>query len=151
MVAALPPNLKSLERAAALYVREHELEVECFRVQVTEGPDREREVESEGAELAIGGAEGNQLVLADPMVARFHCLITATSEGFVLRDLGTPGGTTLGGFRVREALLEPGAVGIAEGADEGLARLKGGAAQRILRQRFQTGARERGAARAGRE
>jgi DNA-binding NtrC family response regulator len=110
MVAALPPNLKSLERMAAMYVREHELEVECFRVQVAEGPDRDREVESEGAELAIGGAEGNQLVLADPMVGRFHCLISATPEGFVLRDLGTPGGTTLGGFRVREALLEPGAI-----------------------------------------
>jgi DNA-binding NtrC family response regulator len=110
MVAALPPNLKSVERAAALYVREHELEVECFRVQVSEGPDRDREVESEGTELAIGGAEGNQLVLADPLAGRFHCIIRATAEGFVLRDLGTPGGTTVGGVRVREALLEAGAI-----------------------------------------
>ncbi len=110
MVAALPPNLKSIERTSGLVVREHELEVECFRVQVTDGPDRDREVESEGTELAIGASEGNQLVLADPMVARFHCVITATPDGFVLRDLGSQAGTLLGGFRVREAILSPGAV-----------------------------------------
>jgi two-component system response regulator GlrR len=110
MVAALPPYLQSVERASALIVREHELEIECFRVQATEGPDVGREVEAEGAELAIGSAEGNQLILADPAVARFHAMISATPEGFVLRDLGSPAGTTLGGVRVREALLEPGAV-----------------------------------------
>ena len=43
------------------------------------------------------------------VVLKGHRTIVATPEGFVLRDLGTPGGTTLGGYRVREALLAPGA------------------------------------------
>jgi two-component system response regulator GlrR len=110
MVAALPPAPLPLERSSAMLVREHELEIASFRVHISEGPDRGREVESEGTELSIGTAEANQLVLSDPSVARHHCVITATPEGFVLRDLGTPGGTLLGGYRVREAMLTPGAV-----------------------------------------
>ena len=43
-----------------------------------------------------GPAEGSQLpVLADATVARFHCLISATPDGFLLRDLSGQGGTTL--------------------------------------------------------
>ena len=110
MVAALPPAAQPVDRTSAMIVREHELEIACFRVQVSDGPDRGREVDSEGAELAIGTSEGNQLVLADPTASRHHCVISASPDGFVLRDLGSMNGTMLGGFRVREAVLTPGAI-----------------------------------------
>src|SRR5690349_9863910 len=76
-----------------------------FRVRVVEGPDQGREVLSEGAELAIGTDGGNHLVLSDPTVSRHHCLITATPEGFLIRDLGSSNGTILGGYRMGWALL----------------------------------------------
>jgi pSer/pThr/pTyr-binding forkhead associated (FHA) protein len=65
---------------------------------------------SEGVELSIGTARGNHLVLTDRAVSRHHCAISATEEGFFLRDLGSRNGTTLAGFRVTGAYLGPGAV-----------------------------------------
>lgn len=62
----------------------------------------------EGPRLRIGRAEGNDLVLADPRVSRFHAEIERGPEGYVLRDLGSTNGTLVGGRRVRERLLEDG-------------------------------------------
>jgi len=81
-----------------------------FKLIVTSGPDTGMECLSDSAELGIGTAEGNQLVLTDSTVSRHHCTITATGLGFLLRDLESTNGTTLGGFRVMLALLKPGAV-----------------------------------------
>jgi hypothetical protein len=50
-----------------------------------------------------------------------------------------------------EALLEPGAVGVGQGADEGLACIERGAAKRIFGQWVRLGARMRRATRAWRE
>jgi DNA-binding NtrC family response regulator len=99
----------------ALVARPRECEINRFRVQVLAGPDQGVEKVSEGAELFIGLAPGNHLVLTDRAVSRHQCAILATPEGFLLRDLGSKNGTTLGGYRVKEAYLKPGSqIGVGE-------------------------------------
>jgi hypothetical protein len=93
-----------------LQVRADECAFRRFRVEITAGPDRGATRVSEGPELSIGTAAANHLVLADRAVSRHHCAISATDQGFLLRDLESKNGTTLGGFRVLAAYLGPGAV-----------------------------------------
>lgn len=80
-------------------------QVERFRVQVISGPDTGSGKVSESDEFSIGLAPGNQLVLTDRTVSRHHCSIRATNEGFLLQDLGSRNGTTLGGYRISSAYL----------------------------------------------
>ncbi|MEZ4314761.1 MAG: sigma-54-dependent Fis family transcriptional regulator [Polyangiaceae bacterium] len=98
------------KETAALIVRAGECAIGRFRLVVTEGPERGTERTSDGEELSIGTAQGNQLVLSDRAVSRHHCAIRVTEQGFLLCDLGSRNGTTLGGFRVEAAYLNPGAV-----------------------------------------
>src|SRR5262249_26269396 len=86
------------------------LTFERFKLVVTTGPDAGRERVSESNELAIGTAEANQLVLTGATVSRHHCVIAADAGAFELRDLGSTNGTFLAGFRVKLAMLKPGAV-----------------------------------------
>ena len=101
---------KHTQDTAALIVRPRERAIGRFRLQVIEGPDRGAERVSDGEELSIGTAQGNQLILTDRAVSRHHCVISATERGFLLRDLGSRNGTTLSGFRVEGAYLGPGAL-----------------------------------------
>jgi DNA-binding NtrC family response regulator len=94
----------------ALVVHPHEYVITRFRLVVTEGPDQGLEVTSDGNELAVGTAAGNHIVLSDRSVSRHHCVITASEDGFFLRDLGSRNGTGLGGYRVVGAYLQPGAL-----------------------------------------
>jgi DNA-binding NtrC family response regulator len=108
---------KHAKETVALVVRPGECAIGRFRLVVMEGPDRGMERVSAGAELSIGAAVGNHLVLSDRAVSRHHCLISAADRGFFLRDLGSRNGTTLAGFRVEGAYLGPGAViGVGESA-----------------------------------
>src|SRR5437879_3991898 len=75
-----------------------------FRVGVVGG---EPSATSSRAELTIGTAQGNDLVLADPTVSRHHCTVAVTPRGYQLRDLGSTNGTWLGGHRVEVAYLKP--------------------------------------------
>ena len=56
----------------------------------------------------IGRSEENQLRLNDPGVSRRHVLITATQNGYSLRDLGSQNGTYVNGDRVNEGMLVDG-------------------------------------------
>ncbi len=47
--------------------------------------------------LRVGRTPDNDLVLADPLVSRHHCAISATGGGFVLTDLQSTHGTRVGG------------------------------------------------------
>ncbi|MDI3290535.1 sigma 54-interacting transcriptional regulator [Polyangium sp. 15x6] len=98
------------KETVALVVRPRECAIGRFRLQVTAGPDRGVERVSDGAELSVGTAAGNHLVLTDGAVSRHHCVITVTDRGFLVRDLGSRNGTRLSGFRVEGAYLGPGAV-----------------------------------------
>jgi len=90
-------------------------EIERFRVRVMGGPNAERVVESQGVELTVGAAPGNDLRLSDPAVSRHHCTFRLTPDGVELRDLGSTNGTTLGGYRISVAFVSHGAmVGVGE-------------------------------------
>ena len=105
------PKQRNTEwRTKALSVTARAREVAQFRVEVIAGPDHGLQMCSLGAELAIGTAPENQLILTDGTVSRHHCQIAASEDGFQLRDLESTNGTTLGGYRVVAAYLEPGAV-----------------------------------------
>jgi two-component system, NtrC family, response regulator GlrR len=97
-------------RTQALTLTPRERQVAQFRVEVVSGPDQGIVAVSDGAELAIGTGAGNQLILTDSTVSRHHCQIAAIEDGFILRDLGSTNGTTLAGYRVLAAYLEPNAV-----------------------------------------
>jgi DNA-binding NtrC family response regulator len=82
--------------------------VRRLRVQVIDGPDRDRVVEHSGGSLAVGTSPDNELVLTDPTVSRYH-LELRCEEGVLVKDLGSRNGTFIGDVRVHEALVPVGA------------------------------------------
>jgi transcriptional regulator with GAF, ATPase, and Fis domain len=78
------------------------------RLVVVEGPESGRRLEIASERVTIGRSLICDLVLTDPSVSGTHCEIVASEAGFLLRDLGSSIGTSVGGVRVREAWLEPG-------------------------------------------
>jgi two-component system response regulator GlrR len=75
------------------------------RVRVLAGPDKGATCEPVDGRITIGTAEGNQLVLTDGTVSRFHCEFELRGDGVVARDLGSRNGTLLHGVALREALV----------------------------------------------
>jgi DNA-binding NtrC family response regulator len=66
--------------------------------------------ESTTERCSIGSAPGNDLVLADPTVSRFHCEIHVERGSARVRDLESRNGTLLDGVVVRDAYLRAGSV-----------------------------------------
>ena len=60
-------------------------------------------------ELVLGRDPGSTGVkVADPRCSRRHASITATPEGFHVKDMGSKNGTFVNGDRIMEAVLKPG-------------------------------------------
>jgi transcriptional regulator with GAF, ATPase, and Fis domain len=78
-------------------------------VRVVDGETDSHERTLDGAQFLIGSAPDADLVLGDPLVSRRHCEIGVTGDHYVVRDLESTNGTFLGGVRVTEAPLAPGA------------------------------------------
>ena len=105
------PRMRSPSwRTRAVAATTREVHVQRFRVEVVSGPNRGQIGAADGTELAIGTAPGNHLVVTDPTVSRHHAVITATANGFQIRDLGSTNGTCLAGYRVDSAYVESGAL-----------------------------------------
>jgi DNA-binding NtrC family response regulator len=105
------PRMRSPNwRTRAVAATAREVQVQRFRVEVVSGPNRGQVGAAEGTELAIGTAPGNHLVVTDPTVSRHHAVITATANGFQVRDLCSTNGTCLAGYRVDSAYVESGAL-----------------------------------------
>jgi two-component system, NtrC family, response regulator GlrR len=82
-----------------------------YVLRVVDGMDKGREhVATSAAEVSVGTAESNVLVLTDPTVSRYHFVLQVNPQGVLLRDLGSTNGTQLGGFRVGTAYLTHGAI-----------------------------------------
>lgn len=79
-----------------------------LRIRVAEGPDAGREAVSDGRELSIGTAPGNQLVLTDPTVSRHHLAVRCTERGYWVRDLGSTNGILIGPHLVQSAVVGDG-------------------------------------------
>ncbi len=76
-----------------------------FKVTVVAGRDKGAEASSIEGRCTVGTAEGITLQLRDATVSRYHVELEATSEGVLLRDLGSTNGVVHGPTRLREALL----------------------------------------------
>jgi DNA-binding NtrC family response regulator len=88
-----------------------EFRFQRFALRVIDGLDRGREyVCDSAADVSVGTADSNGLILTDPTVSRHHFTLQVTPEGVLLRDLDSTNGTTLSGFRVVTAYLQTGAV-----------------------------------------
>jgi DNA-binding NtrC family response regulator len=80
-----------------------------LRVEVIEGPNRGKVVLARQERLAVGSAESNDLVLADPTVSRFHLELETGPHGIRIADLGSTNGTLLSGARLERAIIPSGA------------------------------------------
>ena len=60
------------------------------------------------APVTVGTGADCEVVVVDPRVSRRHCEVRLTTEGVVLRDLGSKNGTFVGRLAVREAIVPPG-------------------------------------------
>jgi DNA-binding NtrC family response regulator len=81
------------------------LSVPRFSVRVVSGPDAGQAAQSVDGRLTVGTAEGTLLRLTDPTVSRYHIDLEATSQGVVVKDLGSTNRTLLGGVSVREVSI----------------------------------------------
>jgi DNA-binding NtrC family response regulator len=68
-----------------------------LRLAVVGGPASGAQRMIDSRELRIGKASANHVCIADPTVSRFHCVISQTPRGLLLRDLGSTNGTQVGG------------------------------------------------------
>ena len=63
---------------------------------------------ADDASLTIGTARGNDLVLTDETVSRYHLELSATPTGISAVDLGSTNGTRFGPVSIESAVVEPG-------------------------------------------
>jgi DNA-binding NtrC family response regulator len=79
--------------------------VRLLQVEVVQGPDQGRRVCATADTLSIGSADGNELVLADPLVSRFHLELARRPDGVLVTDLQSTNGTFAGVFRLERAIV----------------------------------------------
>jgi DNA-binding NtrC family response regulator len=87
---------------------EQKLELQRYRLVVTDGPGEARTIECDGRRTTIGSSPDNDVVLDDPAISRIHAVIEVDDRGYVLRDEDSKNGTYLEGIRIREAFLDDG-------------------------------------------
>lgn len=85
-----------------------ELTVSRIRLTVSSGPDSGKETTSSAAKLTLGTAPGNDLVLSDSTVSRFHAELLRAPTGLRIRDLGSTNGTRVDHVPVTEAWVADG-------------------------------------------
>jgi DNA-binding NtrC family response regulator len=83
--------------------------VTALRVDVLSGPDQGAGCTGEDR-LTVGTAKGNDLVLTDPTVSRYHLELTRTATGIHVVDHRSTNGTIAGGVRLADGWIGPGAV-----------------------------------------
>jgi transcriptional regulator with PAS, ATPase and Fis domain len=80
-------------------------QVRRFRLRVTSGAHKGKEIQSTGERLVIGTHQSANLILDDKTMSRFHCEIAIEDGRAVLRDLGSLNGTVVDGVSVLGAHL----------------------------------------------
>jgi DNA-binding NtrC family response regulator len=84
--------------------------VRTLRVMVVEGRDLGLLRDGDGETLTVGTAPGNDLVLTDDTVSRYHLELAATPTGVRVLDCGSTNGTSVGGVTLGTGRVQPGAV-----------------------------------------
>ncbi len=65
---------------------------------------------ADGETLTIGRGKASDTRLRDPRISRIHCQVAIDGDRVLLTDLGSFGGTSVGGRRVSQCELRPGDV-----------------------------------------
>jgi DNA-binding NtrC family response regulator len=86
------------------------LPIRALCVQVLEGPDAGRLHRAREDKLTVGTADGNDLVLADDSVSRYHLELSRGRSGVRIVDCGSTNGTLVHGIAVEAAGAPAGAV-----------------------------------------
>ena len=66
--------------------------VTSLRIEVVDGPDRGKQIVGADAQLSVGTAPDNALVLTDFTVSRFHLEASVRPSGISIVDLGSTNG-----------------------------------------------------------
>jgi DNA-binding NtrC family response regulator len=77
----------------------------ALRVEVVSGADAGKVVTTQNDALSIGTAAGNDLVLADASVSRFHLELSRAKGGVRITDHESTNGTFLGTARIERAIV----------------------------------------------
>ena len=72
------------------------------------GPLKDSIFSLEQQQFSIGRDPSNELALTDRSVSRRQCVLEKTADGFLMRDLGSLGGTLVNGAVTAQALLQHG-------------------------------------------
>jgi len=84
------------------------LPIRTLAVEIVEGGDAGQSRMADSDTMTVGTAEGNDLVLADPTVSRYHLELQRRPDGILVVDAGSLNGTFVGAVRVERALVPPG-------------------------------------------
>jgi hypothetical protein len=116
--ATPPPALPALSADVRLGIRGDGTQTLVFRRPAPQAaratlracaPDgSERTIEIDGAQLTIGRAQDNGLVLVDTRISRHHARLVARHGALVYTDLGSTNGSRVNGVRVDEIVLGSG-------------------------------------------
>ncbi len=85
-----------------------EVSITTLNVHCVEGQDTGKSLTSDSEVVTIGSAQGNDLVLADPSVSRFHLELRREADGVRVIDHGSTNGTRVGAVRIERAVVAPG-------------------------------------------
>jgi DNA-binding NtrC family response regulator len=81
-----------------------------LQVEVADGPDKGLRHAAPTERLTVGTADGNDVVLHDPTVSRFHLELRRRAEGVLVTDTGSTNGTWCAGVRIERGMVSAGAV-----------------------------------------
>ncbi|MBT8493864.1 MAG: sigma 54-interacting transcriptional regulator, partial [Deltaproteobacteria bacterium] len=82
--------------------------IKTIAVRVVEGPDAGKQVEASEDTLTIGAGEGNDLVLTDSTVSRYHAELSQHRAGIAVVDHDSTNGTFASDVRVTRGIIRPG-------------------------------------------
>lgn len=81
------------------------VEVRTLRVDIVAGPGTRGEFSSDNETMTLGSAVGNDVVVDDDTVSRYHVEFERCSEGIIVRDQSSSNGTFVGASRIREVIV----------------------------------------------
>jgi transcriptional regulator with AAA-type ATPase domain len=102
--------IREVSDARTTPYRIQSIPVKTVRLEVVKGPDAGKSLVSSADSIAIGSAEGNDLVLTDDTVSRYHADILRVDQRIVVQDNGSTNGTSLGAVLIERAYVPPGTV-----------------------------------------
>jgi DNA-binding NtrC family response regulator len=82
--------------------------VRALRVEVLEGPNAGQSASAAEDRLTIGTATGNDLLLTDSTVSRYHLELVRGAQGTQVVDHASTNGTFVGGVRIERATIPAG-------------------------------------------